>query len=103
MAAENLESPAPDGTAPTMIGLLQEINKNLIENLKCQNERIAEIEAKLAISSASTAQKESTPAPIVPEMGGEEVVLEAAKDVDEDQANHGIEGDPPVASSKSEV
>ena len=36
-------------------------------------------------------------------MGGEEVVLEAAKDVDEDQANHGIEGDPPVASSKSEV
>jgi len=102
MAAENLEGPAPDGTAPTMIELLQEINKNLIENLKRQNERIAEIEAKLAISSASTAQKESTPAPIVPEMG-EEVVPEAAKDVDEDQANHGIEGDPPVASSKLEV
>jgi hypothetical protein len=85
-----------------MIGLLQEINRNLIENLKQQNERITEIEAKLAASSASAAQKESTPAPIFPEIS-EEVVLEAGKDADEDHTNHGIESDPPDASSKLKV
>jgi len=55
MAAENMASPTTDGAARTMIELLQEINKNLIQNLKQQNERITEIETKLANTSASDA------------------------------------------------
>jgi hypothetical protein len=93
MAAENMASPTPDGTARTMIELLQEINKNLIENLKQQNERIAEIEAKLANTSASDVQKESTPALIIPEVADNEVVPEAAKGDHENQASQRIEGD----------
>jgi hypothetical protein len=71
MTAENMTDPTPDGTARTMIELLQEINKNLIENLKQQNERIAEIETKLAGASFSDVQKST---PILPEMAVEEVV-----------------------------
>jgi hypothetical protein len=66
-----MTDPTPDGTARTMIELLQEINKNLIENLKQQNERIAEIETKLAGASFSDVQKST---PILPEMAVEEVV-----------------------------
>jgi hypothetical protein len=102
MAAENSECPTPDGTAPTMIQLLQEINKNLIENLKQQNERITEIETKLASASTSDVQK-STPAPILPEMAVEDAVPGAAKDDHEDDADQGIESDSPSASSKLEV
>ena len=101
IAGAKIESPTPpNGTAPTMIELLQEINKTLTENLKWQNERIVEIEAKLANNSASGVQKASTPAPIIPEIAGEEVVLEAAKDDHEDEADGTIEGG---ATSKLEV
>ena len=88
-----MASPArPDGTAPTMIELLQEINKNLTENLKRQNERIEEIEARLANTSASNVRKASILAPIIPEMAVEEENPEAAKDdheVETDQTHEG--------------
>jgi hypothetical protein len=98
MAAQNMASPKPDGTAQTMIELLQEINKNLVENLKQQNERIAAIEAKLASASASDVHKESTP--IISKKASDQEVPGAAKDDHEDQVDQQIRRD---AASKLEV
>jgi uncharacterized membrane protein len=103
MAAVTSASLKPEGTTQAVVELLQEINQNLIENLKRQNERIAEIEAKLANTSARDVQKESTPAPIVPDIAVEEVVPGPAQEDHEDQVNNGIDGDPPGVSSKLEV
>jgi hypothetical protein len=90
MAAATSASLKPEGTAQAIVELLQEINQNLIENLKRQNERIAEIEAKLPNISASDVQK-STPAPILPEVVVEEGVSGATKDDHEDHADQEIE------------
>ena len=76
-----------------MIELLQEINKNLTQNLKRQNERIAEIESRLADTSASDVREASYPAPTVTETTIEKEEPEAAKDDLQVEADQMIEGD----------